>query len=121
MTDALAQTNDPFAPGWKPTTNELLKRLDNVFGVRPRVTFADGTSVSIQASGFHYCEPKTDEGPWTEVELGFPSREIAELMPYAESPEKPCDTVYGYVPVAIVDALIIACGGLSDISEDGDA
>jgi hypothetical protein len=67
------------------TTNELLNRLDFTFSnVRPRVTFADGTSVSIQASSFHYCSPRTNEGPWDEVEIGFPSRELPELLPYAE-------------------------------------
>ena len=34
---------------------------------------ADGENLSVQASRTHYCVPRTDQGPYTEVEVGFPS------------------------------------------------
>lgn len=29
----------------------------------------DGTKLSIQASKYHYCLPKSDTGPWSHVEV----------------------------------------------------
>ena len=74
---------------------------------------ADGTRLSIQASSFHYCTPRQNTGPWTSVEVGFPSREIPELLPYAEDPEAPTGTVYGYVPVDVLARVIIDAGGFA--------
>lgn len=33
-------------------------------------------------------------------------------MEYAENPSEPTDTVYGYVPVSIVEAVINSRGGI---------
>lgn len=69
-------------------------------------------TLSVQASFYHYCTPRSNEGPWTHVEIGFPSQKCEEIMEYAESPENPCGTVYGYVPVEIVEKLIEKHGGI---------
>jgi len=34
------------------------------------------------------------------------------LMPYAETPENPTDTVYAYVPVELVTNVIVKHGGM---------
>lgn len=81
--------------------------------IRPRVVCADGFSLSVQASGGHYCSPREDRGPWWRVEVGYPSERVEALMPYAEDPAEPTETVYGYVPVEIVDAVIAAHGGIA--------
>ena len=44
---------------------------------------------------------------------GTPSMEDAELIPYAENPDVPLDTVYAYVPVEIVDAVMEKHGGIA--------
>ena len=59
-------------------------------------------SVSVQASTGHYCTPKEDQGPYSEVEGGFPSEVPTEFLAYAEDPYNPTSTVYGYVPVGLV-------------------
>lgn len=46
------------------------------------------------------------------MEVGYPSSVADALMPYAEDPETPTRTVYAYVPVHIVDAVIAAHGGI---------
>lgn len=79
---------------------------------RPRLVCNDGLTVSVQASEFCYCEPRDNHGPYTEVEIGFPSRVIPELLPFAEYPENPLRSVYGYVPVELVDSIIKAYGGI---------
>ena len=94
--------------------------LDSIIGtpvsergaVVSRIVCKDGTSLSVQASFGHYCTPRNDEGPWTAVEVGFPSACPPESWAeYAEDWNNPLDTVYGYVPVQMVQHFISLHGG----------
>lgn len=108
-------------------TNEFLKRTRNavtlpngrtIEDIRPRMKLSDGFEVSVQASESHYCSPR-DNGidRYDEVELGFPNAEESLIMNYAEEPDRPLDTVYGYVPVEIVDEMIEKHGGIVNFKE----
>ena len=92
-----------------------------------RVVCADGFSVSVQASGFNYCSPRTDEGPWDSVECGFPTAKDPILEKYAEDPGAgttrvgpdgedvetgQVQTVYGWVPSEVVMQIIESHGGM---------
>lgn len=77
-----------------------------------RITCLDGFSLSVQASHYHYCSPRSNEGPWSKVEVGFPSAKPRFIMEYAENPDNPTETVYGYVPVELVNKLIESHGGI---------
>lgn len=80
--------------------------------IRPRITCADGFSLSVQASRFHYCSPRIDNAvKYTHVEVGFPSERVEALMPYAEDEDDPTGTVYGQVPVEVVWTIINEHGG----------
>ena len=101
--------------------NEYIKKtysISNLGDYRPyirmRVQCNDGFLISIQASACHYCEPRrTFEGPYTELELGYPSCSEELLIPYMEDNYcKPEDTVYPYVPVEVVDKVIKKHGGI---------
>jgi len=77
------------------------------------VVCADGFRMSVQAFDGAYCRPGEDNAAaYTHVEIGFPNREESLLMPYAEAPKKPMDTVYGYVPVETVFLVISKHGGM---------
>jgi hypothetical protein len=76
------------------------------------VTCQSGLTMSVQASSTHYCEPRNDEGPYESVEVGFPNRKVEALMEFAETPENPTETVYGHVPVALIEKVILENGGL---------
>jgi hypothetical protein len=103
-----------------------------------RVTCADGFHLSVIAGGGTYCSPRpalcgtphgrhteyrfpftsdapcTYPGPFTEVEVGYPSERPEpwdQWQPLCEDPREPTDTVYGFVPVTLVRALIAAHGG----------
>ena len=78
-------------------------------GVRSKITCADGFAVSVQASDYHYCTPRENYGPYTQVEVGFPSEPEAALDPYAESFES---AVFAYVPVEVVNKMIDRHGGI---------
>lgn len=74
--------------------------------LRPKVVCNDGFSISIQASETHYCEPRQSKiSNYKSVELGFPSAEEELISEYAEDDDL-TNTVYGWVPVEIVDQLL---------------
>ena len=79
-----------------------------------KVFCLDGFNVSVQAHSRNYCTPRNDHGPYTEVELGFPSSSDHLIIQYAEDKSRPTDTVYGWVPVGLVKALLIKHGGMQD-------
>lgn len=91
---------------------------DSIVPRRRKAKCADGFEVSIQASAYHYCDPRDNSGPYWEVELGFPTATPSDaIMQYAERAETPTDTVYGFVPIELVDALIAEHGGLVELEE----
>ena len=70
-----------------------------------RINCADGFSMSVQCSGMLYCSPREDgldPEDYREFEIGFPSEEEPLLEEYAENPEDPTGTVYGYVPKSVL-------------------
>ena len=107
------------------TANEYLekhKELDERTGWRkiiPRFVCMDGFYMSVQASIGHYCRPRVDDSDYySHVEVGYSSSAEASLMEYCENPDNPTDTVYAYVPVEVVDAIIIKHGGIKEEQND---
>jgi hypothetical protein len=88
------------------------KGYKSTFPLAKRITCADGFSLSVQATHGAYCSPRRNVGPWYEVEVGFPSAEPEFIMEHADDKDKPTDTVYGYVPIEKVQALIDLHGGM---------
>ena len=77
-----------------------------------KVVCKDGFTVSIQANETSYCSPRMNGASvYDEVELGFPSRPDELIEEWAEDRDRPTDTVYGWVPVRIVNLLIAKHGG----------
>ncbi len=100
--------------------NEYLLRdrdMNDEFPLAARIVCADGFSLSVQANRGAYCSPRDNEGPWSAVEVGFPSGTPDVIMEYAERPEDPTGTVYGYVPIALVESLIAEHGGMQANAE----
>lgn len=106
------------------TVNEFLQKYRlvryemNV--TRPRVKCADGYTVSVQAGRGMYSTPRADADEYTAVELGYPSAADEELRPYAENEEILLGTVYGFVPISLVDDALRKHGGIvgADFSND---
>lgn len=79
----------------------------------PRIECADGFSMSVQGGYGIYSSPRDDfADKYSEVEVGYPSEREELLMEYAEESACPTDTVYGYVPIAVVVAVVEKHGGL---------
>lgn len=85
--------------------------------IRPRVRCKDGYTVSIQASKNSYCRPQINSpsGLYSEVELGYPSKADYELSQYAESKGNLTGSVYGYVPIYIIEKVCRKHRGIVDI------
>ena len=73
--------------------------------------------MSIQGSSFHYSTPREDDGPYTEVEVGYiEDGKGNQIVPpdtwkqYAES-GFPSD-VYAYVPINLVQEFCDKHGGI---------
>lgn len=77
---------------------------------RHHIVCNDGTTLSVQVGESLYCTPRDNEGPWTQVEVGFPSVNPPESWAEYADGSFPCD-VYGYVPVSLVEAFIAKHGG----------
>lgn len=89
------------------------RRVEGYSSVFPAMVCNDGFQMSVQGHAGAYCRPRDDwAGSYTMVEVGFPSDEEELLMPYAEEPNRPTETVYGYVPIDVVEAVIEKHGGL---------
>ena len=76
----------------------------------------DGFTVSIQAGESLYSTPREwNAEKYTAVELGYPSEEDPLIAEWAENPDDSgTNTVYGWVPVDVVNKLIDKHGGLDE-------
>ena len=87
---------------------------------RPRIVCKDGFSMSVQAGVGIYSLPRANlkNGIYTAVEIGFPSEKEDLICKYAENPNYYTETVYGYVPIEVVEAVIEKHGGMkSEVKE----
>ena len=132
---------------WLKETINIISIVPGMYRqeVRPRIVCNDGYSVSVQASEHMYCEPRytqwqNEDGwqiingdywyssntprnfetdcfiPYESVELGFPSEADELIYDYAEDDDY-TSTVYGCVPVKIVEQLIEKHGGFKGVDE----
>jgi hypothetical protein len=86
------------------------------------MVLGDGSTVSVQASQGHYCEPRRDGATaYSAVEVGFPRGpegelwdhefDCPELADYAEG--DPAEgTVYAWVPVEVLQRVLDDHGGI---------
>lgn len=106
------------------TINEFLqkyrKQHNDMQIIRPRVRCADGYTVSVQAGKMWYSEPRLDTKWYGKVELICPEYKDDELRDYAENKRDLCGTLYGFVPVKLVDEVLEKHGGIvgADFSND---
>ena len=80
----------------------------------PRIRCADGFHMSVQCNSANYCKPREDRSDfYYMVEVGFPSSKPELIMNYAENSDKPTKSIYGYVPIELVQELIELHGGVA--------
>lgn len=83
-----------------------------------RLILADGGVMSVQASEYHYCSPRTNldsYAGYNSFEIGFPSKHYPELDQYQDVDGDPTNSVYGCVPKEVIEELINRAGGVSGV------
>ena len=87
----------------------------------PHVVCKDGFEMSVQCGQSLYSSPKDVAKRYREVEIGFPSVPEPLIAEYAEDWEvegdddpRLCETVYGYVPVKLVNKVLKKHGGIDE-------
>ena len=79
----------------------------------PRMYAVDGFNISIQTGDCHYCSPRSNKGPWTHVEMGFPSQEEPAIAEWAECPDDLVESVYAYAPIDVIAEVFEKLGGIA--------
>lgn len=96
-----------------PRAKRMMSEGHHIFAVVDRMVCKDGFSLSVQAGYGKYSSPREDMFPeYDKFEVGYPSEREELLMPFVEDEDRPTETVYGYVPGEIIDAVIAKHGGL---------
>jgi len=85
---------------WLQATTKAIPGHD-LLDIRERLECNDGFSLSVQAGQSHYCAPRDNAGPWTHVELGYPSAACRTLLPFAEDRKCPTETKTASVPLRL--------------------
>jgi hypothetical protein len=80
---------------------------------RPRIVCNDGFNMYVQGSAGHYCNPRKTQDWYNSLEIGFPSEEEPLINQYAETEHDWTGTVYGYVPIETIQAVIEKHGGIN--------
>lgn len=89
--------------------------------IRKTVQCMDGTTISVQASSSHYCTPRNNVGPYSHVEVGYPSVAPPDSWrEYCENWDAPTNTVYADVPKELVWEYITAHGGAKSLLDTDD-
>lgn len=100
----------PAKQASKYDLNKLLtfKSAHPTYRVMPRIVCADGTTLSVQAGSMLYSTPRSNRGPYSAVEVGFPSSPPPSTWDeYASGPD-----IWAYVPIELVHFYIAGHGGI---------
>ena len=80
--------------------------------IRNQVICKDGTTLSVQASDFHYCTPRSDTGPWNTVEVGYFTNPMGRTYtPRGWKSLNDSTDIYSRVPIDVVVAFVDKHGG----------
>ena len=89
----------------------------------PLVVCKDGFEMAVRCGLTLYSSPRDVAKRYSEVEIGFPSAPEPLIAEYAEDWEiegdddpKLCETVYGYVPVKLVNKVLEKHGGIDEFA-----
>lgn len=80
---------------------------------RPRIVCNDGFNMSVQGSAGLYCNPRKTQDWYNSLEIGFPSEEEPLINQYAEMEHDWTRTLYRYVPIETIQAVIEKHGGIN--------
>lgn len=105
------------------TTIGNITKIEEGWLPRPRIRLANGVTLSVQASKYHYCCPRENLpfDQYDSFEIGFPSQHIEALDGYCEGnlTTDECD-VFAYVPKDVLLSIVEQAGGVIGLADDYD-
>jgi len=106
------------AVGTKSVSELIMPGEGEVERPSGQIECLDGFTVSVQAGIGMYSLPRSSrsgyDGPYTHVEVGFPNEQPEPWKvwsTYAQNVYDATGTVYSFVPIELVDDLIMFHGG----------
>ena len=105
---------------WANTWHKTFKIIQNPNTQYPMVRVLryvicrDGFKFSLQAGPSHYSEPKAIADYYSAFEIGYPSAEESLWEQWIEPGNDPTESVYGWVPQDVINAVIKKHGGIDE-------
>ena len=87
-------------------------KIEHGYCFRPVIKCNDGFTMSVQGSSGHYCKPRKTQDFYESLEIGFPNEKEDLILQYAEKEDFPTETVYGWVPIEVIQQVIDKHGGI---------
>lgn len=114
--EEMQQSNDSKQPYTGYSFEEFIKETKQLFK-RPIMVMGDSSSMSVQASAFHYCEPRRSGlDSYKSYEVSYPSQVIEQLKDYLEMPvesdEELLESLYANVPAEVLSQIVMEHGGV---------
>jgi len=82
---------------------------------RPRIVCMDGFEMSVQGNEICYSIPKKVTTEFEAMEIGYPSAQEDLIIEFIDSDTRhPTQSVYGYVPISIIEEVIEKHGGINE-------
>ena len=105
---------------WANTWHKTFKIVENPNSKYPMVRVLryvicrDGFTFSLQAGPAHYSSPKAIADYYNTFEIGYPSAEEPLWIKWQEPGNDPTESVYGWVPNEVINAVIEKHGGIDE-------
>ncbi len=81
--------------------------------LRPRIICKDGFSMSVQGNEMAYSIPRKFVTEYQAMEVGYPSEVEDIILEHIElEGTNPIESVYPYVPIEVIEAVIQKHGGI---------
>jgi hypothetical protein len=80
---------------------------------RPKIVCMDGFKMSVQGNEMAYSIPRKTGPQFSAMEIGFPSEPEDLIITYADNPADPTGTVYGYIPMKLIEQVVLKHGGIN--------
>ena len=82
---------------------------------RPKIVCTDGFKMSVQGHEMTYSIPKKVATEFEAMEIGFPSQQEDLIMEFIVPPgDKPTQSVYGFIPIDLIEQIIEKHGGIDE-------
>ncbi len=82
---------------------------------RPKIVCTDGFKMSVQGNEMTYSIPRKVTTEFKAMEIGFPSVKEDLIIEFIDNSEHdPTQSVYGHIPIDLIETIVEKHGGIDD-------